>query len=255
MWIDSHCHPFSKPFKEDCEAALQRAREAGVSTMLVVGYNKAGNRAAIELAESHSDLWATVGVHPCDVEELTDEELEWMRETASTHPRVVAIGEMGLDYHHMAASKDVQKEVFRKQVRLAKELDLPCVVHSRDAAEDTLALLVEEGAKKVIFHCYSYDYEFGKKVWAQGYYTSFSGVVTYPKATEVQEAAAKAPAELILIETDAPYLSPQSMRGKRNEMAYVVEVGKKVAELRGLTESQLAEQLQENFRQIFGQLL
>ena len=140
---------------------------------------------------------------------------------------------MGLDYHHMSSPKEVQKDCFRKQVRLAKELDLPCIVHSRDAAEDTLALLLEEKAEKVVFHCYSYDLEFAKRVWAAGYYTSFSGVVTYPQAAAIQEAAAKGPLEQMLVETDCPFLAPQSIRGKRNEMAYTAEVGEKLAELRG----------------------
>lgn len=251
MWIDSHCHPFSKSFDEDRAEVIARAREAGVSKMIVVGYSKDGNRSALKMAEENEDMWAAVGIHPCDCEELTDSELDWMRE-ASKNERVLAIGEMGLDYHHMSSPKDVQAEVFRKQIRLANELKLPCIVHSRDAAEDTLAILIEEKAQKVVFHCYSYGYEFAKKVWAQGYYTSFSGVVTYPKATDVQEAAANAPAELILIETDCPYLAPQSHRGKRNEMAYVVEVGKKVAELRGVSNEELAEQVMGNLACLFG---
>ena len=216
--------------------------------MIVVGYSQEGNRKSVELAEANEDMWAAVGIHPCDCEELTDEELDRMKKTASENVRVVAIGEMGLDFHHMSSSKEIQEEVFRKQIRLAKELDLPCVVHSRDAAEETLAILIDENAEKAIFHCFSYDYEFAQKVWAKGYHTSFSGVVTYPKATDVQEAAAKAPAELILIETDCPYLAPQSHRGKRNEMAFVVEVGRKVAELRGVSEEEYARLLTRNLK-------
>jgi TatD DNase family protein len=250
MWIDSHCHPFSKAFDKDRDEVIQRARDAGVSKMIVVGYSKDGNRKVVDMIHKNDDMWGTVGIHPCDCEELTDEEIEWMKKTAVENDRVVAIGEMGLDYHHMSSTKGVQEEVFRKQIRMAKELDLPCVIHSRDAAEETLAILIDEKAEKVIFHCYSYGHEFAKKVWAEGYYTSFSGVVTYPKATDVQEAAANAPAELILIETDCPYLAPQSHRGKRNEMAFVVEVGKKVAELRGVSNEELAGQVEENLHSI-----
>jgi len=251
MWIDTHCHPFSKPFDKDRQEVIQRAREVGVSKMIVVGYSVEGNRKSIALANEHDDMWAAVGIHPCDCEELTDEELAWMKKTAQENDRVIAIGEMGLDYHHMSSSKEVQEEVFRKQIRLAKGLDLPCIIHSRDAAEETLAILIDEKAEKVIFHCYSYDYEFGKKVWEQGYYTSFSGVVTYPQAPGVQEAAAKAPADKILIETDCPYLAPQTVRGKRNEMAFVVEVGKKVADLRNLAPDELAKQVMENANLLF----
>lgn len=251
MWTDTHAHPFANAFSKDREEVIKRAREAGVSRMIVVGFNHETNRQAVRLAEQYDFMWATLGVHPCDCEDLTDEEFKWIRETA-THPRVVALGEMGLDYHHMSSPKEVQQECFRKQVRLAKELDLPCIVHSRDAAEDTLALLLEEGAKKVIFHCYSYDLEFAEKVWEAGYYTSFSGVVTYPQAQNVQEAAAKAPLDRILVETDCPFLAPQSIRGKRNEMAYVKEVGEKVAELRGETPAVIAEATTKNALRLFG---
>lgn len=251
MWIDTHCHPFSKPFEGDCDAVIQRAREAGVEKMIVVGFDHETNRQALKLAEQYDFMWATLGVHPCECGDLTEEEFMWIRETAA-HPRVVALGEMGLDYHHMSSPKEVQQECFRRQVRLARELDLPCIVHSRDAAEDTLALLLEEGAKKVVFHCFSYDYEFAKKVWKQGYYTSFSGVVTYPQAKTIQEAAAKGPLELFLVETDCPYLAPQSIRGKRNEMAYVKEVGEKVAELRGVEPEVIAAVTTKNAVNLFG---
>ncbi len=251
MWIDTHCHPFSKPFEGDRDAVIQRAREAGVEKMIVVGFDHETNRQALKLAEQYDFMWATLGVHPCECGDLTEEEEKWIRETA-VHPRVVALGEMGLDYHHMSSPKEVQKECFRRQVRLAQELDLPCIVHSRDAAEDTLALLLEEGAKKVVFHCFSYDYEFAKRVWAAGFYTSFSGVVTYPQAKNIQEAAANGPLELFLVETDCPYLAPQSIRGKRNEPAYVVEVGEKVAELRGVEPEVIAEATTKNAVTLFG---
>ncbi|MEK9159106.1 MAG: TatD family hydrolase [Patescibacteria group bacterium] len=251
MWTDTHAHPFAKAFSQDREEVIERAREAGVSRLIVVGFDHETNRQALKLAEDYDFMWATLGVHPCETGDLTDEEFKWIR-TNAAHPRVVALGEMGLDYHHMSSPKDVQKECFRKQVRLAKELDLPCIVHSRDAAEDTLALLLEEGAKKVVFHCYSYDLDFARRVWAAGYYTSFSGVVTYPQAQAIQEAAAKGPIEQILVETDCPFLAPQSIRGKRNEMAYTVEVGEKVAELRGEKPEVIAAATTANAVRLFG---
>lgn len=251
MWIDTHCHPFARTYSQDREAVIQRAREAGVSTMLVVGFDQLTNRQALKLTEQYDFMWATLGIHPCECSELSETEFAWIRENAA-NPRVVALGEMGLDYHHMSFPKEVQKECFRKQVHLAKELDLPCIVHSRDAAEDTLELLIQEDAKKVVFHCYSYDYSFAQKVWERGYFTSFSGVVTYPQATNVQEAAAKGPLDLFLVETDCPYLPPQSIRGKRNEMAYVVEVGAKIAELRKTTPEAIAKATTDNARRLFG---
>lgn len=250
MWIDTHCHPFAKPFNSDRAEIIQAALDADVKKMIVVGFNQETNRQALALAEEHDFMWATLGVHPCDCEELTEEELSWMQEMAA-QPRVIAIGEMGLDYHHMSYSKEVQEDCFRKQIRLANALDLPCIVHSRDAAEDTLRILKEEAAKKVIFHCYSYGLEFGRKVWAEGYYTSFSGVLTYPQAKDIQDAAKHAPIDQILIETDCPYLAPQSIRGKRNEMAFVSEVGAFLAELRAVPANELQGHLAQNVARLF----
>lgn len=251
MWIDTHCHPFAKPFGGDCDEIILRSRETGVDRMIVVGFDKETNREAVKLAQQYDFIWAVVGVHPCECDQLTDEEVAWIKEAAK-NPKVVAIGEIGLDYKHMSFPKDVQKECFRRQIKLAQELNLPCVIHSRDAAEDTLQILIEENAKKVVFHCYSYDYEFAKKVWAQGYYVSFTGVVTYPQAKSIQEVAAKAPEDLFFVETDCPYLAPQSIRGKRNEMAYVKEVGEKVAELREEKPELMAKITSENAVRFFG---
>lgn len=221
--------------------------------MIVVGFSQETNRHALEMAQAAEGRWCTLGIHPCDVNELTDEEVEWIEQAAGDpENKVLAIGETGLDYHHMSHSKLAQRAAFLRQIEMAKKLDLPLIVHSRDAAEDTLSLLEEAGAEKVIFHCYSYDVAFGKRVWNKGYYTSFSGILTYPQAKSIQEAAQHAPEELILIETDCPYLAPQSIRGKRNEMAYVAEVGETLAQLRGIAPQQLSEQLRENTHRIFG---
>lgn len=232
MWIDTHCHPFVNASLEEQEAILARAREADVSQMIVVGFDRVANREALRMARAHEGLWAAVGVHPCECDALTEEEIVFIREAAKD-PKVVALGEMGMDFYHKDFPAPVQEETFRRQIRLANELNLPCIVHSRDAAEDTLRILLDEKAKRAVFHCYSYGYEFAKKVWAAGYYTSFSGVLTYPSAKAIQETAARGPLEQMLIETDCPWLAPQVVRGKKNEMAFVGEVGKKLAELRG----------------------
>ncbi len=253
MWIDTHCHPFAKPLLKDLDAVLARADEAGVSKMIIVGCNGEWNKEAVAMAKDYpGKMWATVGLHPCDAGEMSEELFEEMERFAREEDCVVAIGETGLDMHHKTWPLDQQDLAFRRQIHLAKELGLPLVVHSRDAAEETLRILDEEQAEKVIFHCYSYGAEYGKKVWERGYYTSFSGVVTYPQAKEVQEAAKIAPAELILLETDCPWLAPQTVRGKRNEMAYVVEVGEKVAGLRGIEPAELAKQVMGNARGLFG---
>lgn len=251
MWIDTHCHPFASDFDNDREEVIERARQAGVGKMIVVGFDKLTNRKTIEMADKYDFMWAALGVHPCDCEDLDEEEMKWIRETAVSNPRVVAIGETGLDYHHMRASKTVQQETFRRQINLAKELNLPVIVHSRDAAEDTLAALLEEKAEKVVFHSYTYDYEFGKKVWAAGYYTAFNGILTFPNAKDIQEAARRGPLDLFLIETDCPYLAPQSSRGKRNEMSHVVEVGRKLGELKGMPLQKLSDELEGLMKRFF----
>ena len=250
MWIDTHCHPFAADLRSEETEAFERARAVGVSKFLLVGYDPSANLDVLRVIEGQADAWGTVGIHPCEADLLNEASLSLLREQAA-HPRIVGLGEMGLDYYHMDASKEVQFEAFRQQIRLANELDLPCIVHSREAAEDTLRILLEEKAKRVIFHCYTYGPEFGRRVWEAGYFTSFSGVVTYPNAKDIQEAARIAPAELILTETDCPWLAPQSIRGKRNEMKHVVEVGEKLAELRGVTPEELARQVMKNASRFF----
>ncbi len=245
MWIDTHCHPFAVAFDEDREAMLLRARAAGVSGMLVVGFSHETNRQALDFISNHEGCWAALGIHPCDVPELTEAELNFMREAALAG-KIVAIGETGLDYHHMKSTPAEQEEAFRLQIRLAKELNLPVIVHSRDAAEDTLRILLDEAATKVIFHTFSYDYEFAQRVWNAGFYTSFSGVLTFPSAEALRDVCRRGPLDQFLIETDSPYLAPQAFRGQRNEIAHVSEVGKKMAELRGLSEEELAEMLMKN---------
>lgn len=249
MWIDTHCHPFSATLRAEEKEAFERARVAGVSKFIVVGYDPSANLDVLRLLDQESDACGAVGIHPCEADLMTDSALELIREQAS-HPKIVALGEMGLDYHHKDTTPEEQFVAFRRQIQLANELDLPCIVHSRDASEDTLRILLEEKAKRAIFHCFSYGPEFARKVWSAGYFTSFSGVVTYPNAKEIQEAVRIAPADRILIETDCPWLAPQSVRGKRNEMAYVVEVGEKVAELRGMGKEALAEQVRGNVESI-----
>lgn len=249
MWVDTHCHPYFKPFKSDMEEVIRRALAANVKKMVVVGCDKFTNRQALAIGEKYDFMFPTLGVHPSECGDLNDEELSFIR---SNKGKIIAVGEMGMDYHHMSFSKEIQEETFRKQIRLANELDLPCIVHSRDAKEDTLRILLDEKTKKVVFHCYTYDYEFAKKIWDAGYYTSFSGVVTYDNAADVQVAAQKGPLDLFLVETDCPFLPPASIRGKRNEMFYVREVGAKIAELRKAPLEEIEVASTGNAEKLFG---
>jgi TatD DNase family protein len=250
MWIDTHCHPFAASLRQEEGAAFERARAAGVSKFIVVGYDLEANRDVLRIIGEEPDAWGAVGIHPCEAN-LFSEEVLALIETQAAHPKIVAIGEMGLDYYHKETTREEQEIAFRRQIALAKELDLPCIVHSRDAAEDTLSILLEEKATKVVFHCFSYGPDFARKVWEAGYFTSFSGVVSYPNAKEIQEAARIAPAHLILTETDCPWLAPQSIRGQRNEMAYVREVGEKLAELRTISKAEMQALILENSLNLF----
>ena len=249
MWIDTHCHPFDKRFRRDLPEMLGRARDAGVGKMITVGYNKWANRQSLSLAEKNEDIWASLGVHPCDCQDW-DAEKAWIKENAGNE-KVVAIGEAGLDYHHMRHSEAEQERVFREQIGLAKELGLPLIVHSRDAAFDTMRILLDEKAEKVVLHCFVYDLELAQQAWELGYFTAFGGVVTYPQAKEVQEAAKECPMDLLLVETDCPYIATQKHRGKRNEVAYVVEVGEKIARLKGASVSEVEEASTKNALQLF----
>lgn len=250
MWIDTHCHPFDKAYKADREEMMKRAKEAGVKKIISVGYNKGANRKAVFDSEL-DNIWASVGVHPCDCADLTGEELAWMSMQVQGNDKIVAIGEAGLDFHHMKFSESEQ-EGFRKQIRLAKELDVPIIVHSRDAGFDTMRILIEEEAEKVVWHCFTYDLELADAAWSYGFYTAFGGVVTYPKASEVHEAAKACPLDLLLVETDAPYIATQKHRGKRNEIAWVVEVGEKVARLKDIDVGEIEKASTSNAEKLFG---
>ncbi|MFA5793048.1 MAG: TatD family hydrolase [Candidatus Gracilibacteria bacterium] len=250
MWIDTHCHPFSESYENPAQV-VRRAEKAGVGKIISVGYTKEANRLTLEMAEKFPSIFAVLGIHPSECDDLSDEEISWMREKSKS-PKVVAIGEIGLDYFRNKFSPEKQEEVFRKQIRLAKELALPCVIHSRDSGEETLKILIDEKLEKAVFHCYSYDLDFARKVWERGYYTSFTGIVTYPKADGLRDVVKAVPEDLFFVETDCPYLPPQSKRGQVNEMAYIVEIYEKIAELRGVSAEELAKTCEKNVKQSFG---
>lgn len=247
MLFDTHVHLNAWQFKEDREETIQRAFNAGVTHMTVVGFDHETIPLAIEIAEQYETIYAAIGWHPVDAIDMTDKELTWIEEL-SEHPKVVAIGEMGLDYHWDKSPKDVQAEVFRKQIRLAKKLDMPIIIHNREATEDIIQILEEEKAHTVggIMHCYNDSVQYVDRCLDMNFYISLGGPVTFKNAPLPKEVAKEVPLDRLLIETDAPYLAPHPNRGKRNEPAYVKLVAEKIAELRGITLEEVAEATTKN---------
>jgi len=253
--IDSHAHIVFPQFAEDRDAILSRAREAGVSTILAIGVGPGPQKldAAIPYAEAHDWIYTTVGVHPHEAKEVTTTHLEALEKLAR-HPKVIAWGEIGLDYFYDHSPRDVQERVFRQQMELAQAANLPLIIHCRDAWDDCLRVL-EEAWKPTglggVLHCFTGTLEHAQRGLNMGFLVSFTGNITYPKAQGVREVAKTLPLSSILIETDSPYLAPQPHRGKRNEPAYVVEVAKALAIVRDLDLSETAARTTENFRRFF----
>jgi TatD DNase family protein len=258
MWIDSHCHLTADEFREDRNWVLERAAQAGVETVIAVGagYGLEHNERALELAAGDPRLFATVGVHPHDAEQLDDEGRKRLREWLG-RPRVVAVGECGLDYFYMNSAREIQREVFAEQVALAREIDLPVVIHVRDRGEDAyqdlMAIWKSEGNGKAegVLHCYSHDLPFARRALEERLYISFSGILTFKQARTLREVAAAVPRDRVLVETDAPLLSPQGFRGKRNEPARVCNVGEVLAETQGRSAEEVARETTENTRRLF----
>lgn len=242
MLTDSHTHLNAEQFQEDQDEVIQRARDAGVTRMVNVGFNRETIPSSIALAEKYDFIYSTVGWHPVDAIDMMPGDLEWI-ETLCKHEKVVAIGEIGLDYYWDKSPKDVQQRVFREQIRLARKLQMPIVIHNRDAHQDILTILKEEKASEVggIMHCFSGSWETAKQCLDMNFHISFGGPVTFKNAKQPKEVLAQVPLDRLLIETDAPYLTPHPFRGKRNESAYVRLVAETAAEIKGLSLEELAE--------------
>ena len=253
MLFDTHAHLNAEQYNEDLEAVIDRAKSEGVSKVVVVGFDRPTIVKPMELAETYSFIYAAVGWHPVDAIDMTDKELAWIEELAA-HPKVVALGEMGLDYHWDKSPKHIQKEVFRKQIALAKKVKLPIIIHNREATMDIVQILKEEGAQEVggIMHCFSGSIETAKECMKMNFYISFGGPVTFKNAKNVKEVAASVPLDRLLIETDCPYLTPHPFRGKRNEPGYVKLVAEELAALKGLSYEELANITMENAKKVFG---
>jgi TatD DNase family protein len=253
MLFDTHVHVNAEQFNEDLEDVIERAKEAGVDNMVVVGFDRPTIIRAMELIETYDFMYAAVGWHPVDAIDMTEDDLQWIEEL-SNHPKVVAIGEMGLDYHWDKSPKDVQMEVFRKQIRLAKKVGLPIIIHNREATADIVNILKEEEASRVggIMHCFSGSAETALECINMNFYISLGGPVTFKNAKKPKEVAAAVPLDRLLIETDCPYLAPHPYRGKRNEPSYVKLVAEQIAEIKQLTFEEVSQATTENAKKLFG---
>lgn len=253
MLFDTHVHLNDEQFNDDLEEVMKRAQEAGVEHMVVVGFNRETIERALQIVEKYDFLYASVGWHPVDAIDMTEEDLMWLEEKAR-HPKVVAYGEIGLDYHWDKSPKDIQQEVFRKQIRLAKKLRLPLIIHNREATEDIIQVLKEEDAKEIggIMHCFSGSAESAKECLRLNFYISLGGPVTFKNAKKPKRVAEQVPLDKLLIETDCPYLAPHPYRGKRNEPAYVKLVAEQIAELKGISYEEVARATTENAKNLFG---
>lgn len=259
MFFDAHSHIQLKKEFPDVSAVIENAERAGVKAQLIIGYNMLTSREAMTFVREHeqgessgSKFWCAIGIHPHDAIEATEENLLKLEEMILSEKRVVAIGEIGLDYFRNLSPKEVQKDAFRGQLRLAKKLDLPVILHVRDAQEDVLNILEEEGNTKVVMHSFSGNLADARVCFERGYYLSFSGPLTYPKNDELRQVAALVPPDKVLVETDCPYLPPQKYRGQRNEPAYVVEVVKEFAAINKMSISEVEKRLEKNFETCFG---
>jgi TatD DNase family protein len=251
--IDSHCHIDVADFDHDREEVVGRAREAGLAEMLVIGGvdEEGGLRRGLEVAERFA-LPATGGLHPHEAR-LWDERVDRELRALGREGRIVAVGEIGLDFHYDHSPRSAQREAFRRQIRLARDVGLPVVVHTREADEETATILEEEGAAEVggVIHCFTGGLDLARRSLAMGLLISFSGIVAFPRAEVVQQVAREVPDDRLLVETDAPYLAPPPHRGKRNEPAFVVEVARHVAALRGTEAESVGAIARRNYAQLF----
>ncbi|MDQ7786810.1 MAG: TatD family nuclease-associated radical SAM protein [Thermodesulfovibrionales bacterium] len=257
-FIDTHCHLEMDAFDPDREAVIQRAKDSGIAALITIGSDMAGNIGGIDLAEKYDFIYSSVGFHPHDAKDFTGEIFDKIKGWATSRysaltkgGKIVAIGEIGLDYHYDNSPRDIQREVFRKQLLLAKESNLPVIIHSREAQKDTLDIVEESGVRTGVFHCFSGDLKMAKRVIAMGFHISIAGPVTFRKSLTLQEVAKAIPDEYLLIETDAPYLTPEPFRGRRNEPAYIVHTAQVIAKIRNVTLEDIARITTLNARRLF----
>jgi TatD DNase family protein len=249
MLVDSHCHiDFAEP--EARAGLIARARQAGVRTLLTIGTEAKDLAEIVEIADSDPDIWATVGIHPHETEATPDDVIDTLRDMAAL-PKVIGIGETGLDYHYDHSPRERQRQMFRAQCGIARDAGLPVIVHTRNADADTAAILIDEGMSHGVIHCFSSGRELAERALALGFHISISGIVTFRNADELRAIVRDVPLDRLLIETDAPFLAPVPLRGKTNEPAFIIHTAAKVSELKGLSVEELGRATSDNFFRLF----
>lgn len=252
MLIDTHCHVTDESFADDREEVLARAQAAGVGRIINVGFNRETIPPTLVLAEQHDWIYAAVGWHPVDAIHMKEEDWAWLT-SCLAHPEVVALGEIGLDYHWDTSPKEVQQDLFRRQIRLAKELKLPIIIHNRDADEDVVQILREEKACEVggVMHCFSGTWETASACLDMDFYISFGGPITFKNAKLPKKVLENVPLDRLLVETDCPYLAPHPNRGKRNEPSMVKLVAESAAQIKGVSMDEIMEITTANACRLF----
>src|SRR5580704_17530387 len=256
MLIDSHCHLDFPDFAAELDAVVERARGVGIARLVTISTRVARHAAVLAIADRFADVYCSVGTHPHYAHEEPDVTTADLV-ARSRHPKVVAIGEAGLDYHYDYSPRDAQEEGFRRHIAAARQTGLPLVIHSREADADMARILTEEtgkGAFPAVLHCFTAGPDLARTAIALGLHISFTGILTFKRSDELRAIAAGLPADRILVETDSPYLAPGKFRGKRNEPAYVVEVAKVLAATRGVSDEEIARQTTENFFRLFNKV-
>lgn len=253
MIFETHAHYDDRAYDRDRDKIIRLLKEEGIAPIINVGASLTSTETSIKLAHEYDHVYAAVGVHPSDCADMTDKDIEWLRELTGDD-KVVAIGEIGLDYHYDEPDKNIQKKWFEKQLDLAKETDLPVIVHSRDAAQDTLDILSKEEHKGIrgIIHCFSYSQELAREYVKMGYYIGIGGVVTFKNGRKLHEIARTIPLENIVVETDCPYLAPEPYRGRRNSSAYLTYIIERIAQLREMSYEEVERATYENAALLYG---
>ena len=252
--FETHAHYDDEAFREDREALFDEMFANDIDTIINVGASFAGCEQSVALADSHEKIYAAVGIHPEDVEELTEARMAWLKKTASENEKVLAIGEIGLDYRYPEPAKEIQQQWFRRQLNLAADVKKTVIIHSREACQDTLACMRAEHAEQIggVIHCYSYSKEAAQEFLKMGFYFGFGGVVTFKNAKKAVEAVEAIPIEKILLETDCPYMAPEPNRGKRNYSGYLPYVAERIAQIKQMTAQEVIDITNANARKLFG---